>query len=136
MIRLRRRRYDEETAAGPTLQRPPRALRPGPGPPPVAPGAGPLLRRPSGGGEGVSGPGAGAAADDARGVRVVDAGALARADAVRVGDVLHRVRVDAVGARAGDGLVRGWDRVRSLRPGAICPLLCHGFASLAKGRDL
>lgn len=130
MIWLRKRRYDEKTATtGPAVQRPRRALRPRSEPPPIASDAGPLLRRPSGGEEVAGG------ADDARGVRFVDAGALARSDAVRIGDVLHRVRVDALGARAGDGLVRGGHRVHSLRLGAIRPLLCHGFANLAKGHN-
>ncbi|KHN34830.1 hypothetical protein glysoja_036823 [Glycine soja] len=64
-----------------------------------------------------------AGADYSGGVRVATARDFGGADAVWIGDFLHRVHADAVGSRIGYGVLRRWRRFLSLRSRAFYSLL-------------
>ncbi|KOM25438.1 hypothetical protein LR48_Vigan102s009600 [Vigna angularis] len=79
-----------------------------------------LPHRPAGG---VS---ANAAGPDIAGrVRVAAAGNFAGSDAVWIGDVLHRVRADAVGSGIGDALLRRRNPLQPIRLRPLHSLLRH-----------
>ncbi|CAJ1850922.1 unnamed protein product [Sphenostylis stenocarpa] len=105
-----------------TITRFVRALRSRSQPHPIASRAFALFRRHSAA-AGVST--LGAASDIAGGVRVAAAGNLAGPDAVWIGDVLHRVRVDAVGSGIGDALLRRRSPLQPLRLRPLHSLLRH-----------
>lgn len=58
---------------------------------------------------------------------------FAGADAVRIGDVLHRIHTDAVDSRIGDGVLCGRDRLEPLHVGTLDSLLRHGSFQPAEG---
>lgn len=79
--------------------------------------------------------GVGVGADHAGGIRIADAGDIGGLDAVWIGDVLHRVHVDALGSWIGDGVLRGWDCFDNLRFGKNHFLLRYGPAFFPQKRD-
>lgn len=118
-----------------------RALRSGPQHPTIPTIADSVLRPLSGGGRDddvvfVVVPAVLADATDlAGGVRFPSSGDLVGADALRVGNLLHRLHIDALGSRAGHGVLRRRDRLGPLHVGALASLLRHGATHAAKGHS-
>lgn len=100
-------------------------------PHPIASHAVALLRQRSGGAVSTLG----AASDNAGGVRVAAAGSLAGSDALWIGDVLHRIRVDAVGSGIGDALLRRRNPLQPLRLRPLHSLLRHRATLAAEGHS-
>jgi hypothetical protein len=75
------------------------------------------------------------ATDLAGGVRFAASGDLVGADALWVGNLLHRLHIDAMGSRAGHGVLRGRDRLGPLHVRALAYLLRHGATHAAKGHS-
>lgn len=73
------------------------------------------------------------ASDLAGGIRFAAVGDFSGADAVRIGDVLHRIHTDAVGSGIGDGVLCGRDRLEPLHVGTLDSLLRHGSFQHAEG---
>lgn len=66
-----------------------------------------------------------AGSDIAGGIRLLAVGNIAGVDAVWIGDVLHRVRVDAVGSGIGHALLRRRNPLQPLRLRPLHSLLRH-----------
>lgn len=71
-------------------------------------------------------------ADIAGGVRFVAAGNFTCPYALRICHFLHRLPVDAMGSRAGHGVLRGWNRLGPLYVGSVPYLLRHGATDAGK----